>query len=338
MASILNEVEILGRRETFNMIVNHVKTVIEIVDTIDGYYNIADVINDLIGEERLQSGQVNPIINSLLVDKYNYSVESVNLDKNMSSFDQISDEMAKWNAVDMVLIYFHPELGISVINPKRLESWQAIQNLKRYELVNIFVGGVKGDIDGSIKDLAITRCIELLNLGKPKPSPSLNKGPYKVREIKKQKVQEEKPAKPVKEKKAKKSASAAAPVKAVKKKTAAPSEAGTGKKRMTPFYSIPVTNELFHNGNVEAWKKIIESYTTKYADLDVYIFYEGERIHDINTLFKWGKVKHGSSILIAVAGNDIQDVAKLQRYLKQGASHMFEAFLRFPVNHILNLF
>ncbi len=98
---------------------------------------------------------------------------------------------------------------------------------------------------------------------------------------------------------------------------AAPAAAG---RRMTPMYSIPVTNELFHNGNVEAWKKIIQSYTTKYPGLEVYVFYEGERIHDINTLFKWGKVKHGSAILIAVAGADIRDVAKLQRYLKQGAS------------------
>jgi hypothetical protein len=89
---------------------------------------------------------------------------------------------------------------------------------------------------------------------------------------------------------------------------------------------------------VEAWKKIIQSYTTKYAGLDVYVFYEGERIHDINTLFKWGKVKHGSSIMISVAGDDIKDVAKLQRYLKQGASHMFEAFLKAPVNTVLNLF
>jgi len=99
-----------------------------------------------------------------------------------------------------------------------------------------------------------------------------------------------------------------------------------------------VTNELFHNGNVEAWKKIIQSYTTKYPGLEVYVFYEGERIHDINTLFKWGKVKHGSAILIAVAGADIKDVAKLQRYLKQGASIMFEAFLKAPVNAVLNLF
>ena len=54
--------------------------------------------------------------------------------------------------------------------------------------------------------------------------------------------------------------------------------------------------------------------------LDVFIYYDGERIIDIHSLFKWGKVKHGSTILFAIRGDDIQDVAKLQRYLRQGAS------------------
>ncbi|MDR2618116.1 MAG: hypothetical protein LBC62_04515, partial [Treponema sp.] len=111
-----------------------------------------------------------------------------------------------------------------------------------------------------------------------------------------------------------------------------------GPVRMTPMYSVVVSNELFHNGNVEAWKRIVASYKAKYPALEVYIYYEGERILDINSLFKWGKVKHGSAIQFAVAGNDIKDVAKLQRYLVQGASHQFEAFLHGPVNNVLKLF
>jgi hypothetical protein len=89
---------------------------------------------------------------------------------------------------------------------------------------------------------------------------------------------------------------------------------------------------------VEAWKRIVASYKAKHPDLEVFIYYEGERILDINSLFKWGKVKHGSAIEFAVAGNAIQDVAKLQRYLAQGASHQFEAFLHGPVNTVLKLF
>ncbi|MDR2900551.1 MAG: hypothetical protein LBV20_03400, partial [Treponema sp.] len=119
---------------------------------------------------------------------------------------------------------------------------------------------------------------------------------------------------------------------------AAPAASPRGPVRMTPMYSVIVQNELFHNGNVEAWKKIIASYKAKYPELEVYIYYDGERIMDINSLFKWGKVKHGSAINFAVAGNDIKDVAKLQRYLSQGASHLFESFLHGPVNTVLRLF
>ncbi len=109
--------------------------------------------------------------------------------------------------------------------------------------------------------------------------------------------------------------------------------APAAKKRMTPMYSIPVTNELFHNGNVEAWKRIIQSYNHKYPGTEVFVFYEGERIHDINTLFKWGKVKHGSAIMIAVAGDTILDVAKLQRYLQAGRQPRLRGLPALPREH-----
>lgn len=109
-------------------------------------------------------------------------------------------------------------------------------------------------------------------------------------------------------------------------------------KKMSPMLSVVVTNELFHNGNVEAWKKIIASFTAKYPDLQIWVYYDGERITDINALFKWGKVKHGSCIQFVVVGENIQDVAKLKRYFTQGASPMFEAFLQGAPGTILNLF
>ena len=114
--------------------------------------------------------------------------------------------------------------------------------------------------------------------------------------------------------------------------------APAGNKRSTPKYSVLVTNELFHNGNVEAWKKIIESYNAKYPDLDVAIFYDGERINDINALFKWGKVKNGTFILFQIIGEDIKGVSKLQKYFFEGASHRFEQFLKLGVGKILQLF
>jgi len=101
---------------------------------------------------------------------------------------------------------------------------------------------------------------------------------------------------------------------------------------------VTVTNELFHNGNVEAWKRIIESFKVSHPDLDVLIFHEGEKINDINSLFKWGKVKHGDPILFQVVGENIRDVSKLQKYLFEGASPRFEQFLKIAVGKVLNLF
>jgi hypothetical protein len=111
-----------------------------------------------------------------------------------------------------------------------------------------------------------------------------------------------------------------------------------GSSKMSPLVSVVVSNELFHNGNVEAWKRIIRSYNAKYPALQVFIYYDGERIVDINTLFKWGKVKHGSCIQFSVAGENIQDLAKLSRYFRQGASSQFEAFLHGSPDTVMNLF
>jgi hypothetical protein len=184
--------------------------------------------------------------------------------------------------------------------------------------------------------------------------PALLRGNFTVRKLRKS-VQEEEAKAPGKRGVAKKPAKAAKAARPVKRGAAKPAPeaqrvaapvvtttaaaaAPTGPVKMTPRYAVVVQNELFHNGNVEAWKRIVASYKAKYPALEVFIYYDGERILDINSLFKWGKVKHGSAIEFAVAGNEIKDVAKLQRYLAQGASNMFEAFLHGPVNNVLKLF
>ncbi|MFW5994565.1 MAG: hypothetical protein ACOCRN_00495, partial [Spirochaetia bacterium] len=115
-------------------------------------------------------------------------------------------------------------------------------------------------------------------------------------------------------------------------------QAAAKKRRMTARIPVLVTNELFHNGNVETWKRIIDSYKSKYPGLDVLIWYENERINDINALFKWGKVKHGTPIMISVVGDDPKDVSKLRRYLYEGASPRFEAFLEGGADRTLDLF
>jgi len=334
----------LSTRDGFNRSLAHFKLVGGMVAEIERGYNLADVIGERLAEKAIDPEQVLPVLNALLVDRYHYVVGSHNLSENADTLVGVAAETAGWKAMDLVVAYFHPELGVIPINPKNRAQWEAVGGLKRNELLTVYAGtpGAAGRDD--LLAQAIATLIALVEGSRVKAPAAFRKGRYVPRKPVRRITAAPRPARAARAQKP--SRSVAAPAQAPAAPAAAPAAPApvaapaptAAARRMTPMYSIPVTNELFHNGNVEAWKKIIQSYTTKYPGLEVYVFYEGERIHDINTLFKWGKVKHGSAILIAVAGADIRDVAKLQRYLRQGASPMFEAFLKAPVNAVLNLF
>jgi hypothetical protein len=328
----VKEYERFYTRKGFNNSLNHFQSVLSIIDNFQSYTNIADSINEYIDDETIEQHQVIPIVNSLLVDKFSFSYKSYNIKISFDNFSEISEILSKWNGIDIVIGYHNPNIGYVVINPKKRENWNLTGGLKNHELITIYVGDHSENKNSKTSETVINSIINILENKKYKVPPSVLTGKYVTKVVKEKKQ----PVVKKKTVKAKGKAALTAEVaveKPVKESTVIPSNA-----RMTPLYSVPVTNELFHNGNVEAWKRIINSYYTKYPGLEVIIFYEGERIHDINTLFKWGKVKHGSAILFAVAGKEIKDVAKLQRYLKQGASQRFEDFLKGPVNAILKLF
>ena len=373
MADVSYEFESLSNRDGFNRSLRHFTTVNEIVEDFEEQVNLADLLNEYLADKEIAVDQVVPILNALLVDRYGYACRTYNMRGTTAEFKPIVDTVGKWKGVDLVVCYFHNELGPTPINPKNKEHWETLETLKSHELVTLYAGAFDKEQDADILAKALDLTVNLLE-GKAagKPPAALTKGSFK----------QPKPAAPPAAPNAVGGGGASGPSAAAgavlksapggssgggaaggaaagrdfsypKQDTGigdggspgadggggGPSGDGGGaKKKMTPMYSIPVTNELFHNGNVEAWKKVIASYTTKYEGNEVYVFYEGEKINDINTLFKWGKVKHGSAILISVGGDEIKDVAKLQRYLKQGASPMFEAFLKFPPNTVLNLF
>lgn len=367
MSDMNYEFERFSSREGFNRSLMHFQTVSSMLGDFERSTNLADMLNELLTEKEIQQNQLAPILYALLIDKYGYSSISYNMEDSLTDFSHIASETKKWNAVDLVITYFHPELGLLIINPKNQKNWESLNVLKRNEIVTVYAGAFQHTSDAKdakLFELAAQTVVDYLKGKKTSGPPKLKSGKYQYREPKPRQAASQPSARrgaprsggrakagPARREAAPVTAapSAVASRAAVAQQSpaasAAPSQAAQPEaqssgaaKRMTPFYSVPVTNELFHNGNVEAWKKIIQSYQTKYPGLDVYIFYDGERIHDIHALFKWGKVKHGSTILFAVAGENIQDVAKLQRYLRQGASPRFEDFLRFPVNTVLKLF
>jgi hypothetical protein len=361
MPATIYEFEQFFDREGFNKSLSHFQAVSGLLEDFEARFNLADILNSLLEENEIKQNQLSPILYALLVDKYGYKSVSHNMKATIEDFDDFQKEAKKWKGVDIVIAYHHPELGFTCINPKNAEQWKTVQNLKRNELVIVYAGGFADTLDARTQAAALKGCVGFLEGKKAKSADSLLKGKYTYKAFSLDEDEDEEqtpdrgsaPARPAQRRAPIRASSgdesedagdnsgeeksSSQPPAQSAPKPAAPETSG-GARRMTPMYSVPVTNELFHNGNVEAWKKIIQSYELKYPGCEVSVFYEGEKIHDINTLFKWGKVKHGSTILFAILGTEIKDVAKLQRYLRQGASHQFEAFLRFPVNTVLKLF
>jgi hypothetical protein len=333
-----DNLDALSARKGFNAAVRHINKNLDFINGLSSGLNLADLLfkeknGAFSGDEAAMA------LRLLLIEKMGYSVRSVNLRSTVADPAALAKEFETWKAVDLVAAYHHPELGLVTANPKNADQLAAFGELRKNELLVIYAGKGGGESNGSCGK-ALELAIALFEGRKVKAPPVLLKGPFTVQ--KKRAVFPQPKTKPA-------VASAAAPAAARGKNArgkpappetsaAAQVSSPSGLVKITPRYAVVVRNELFHNGNVEAWKRIVESYKAKYPGLNVFIYYEGERIHDINALFKWGKVKHGSAIEFAVAGSEIKDVAKLQRYLAQGASRQFEDFLRGPVGGILTLF
>lgn len=294
----------LASKNNFNKALRHFFTVNDVVGEIESRNNLADVINEELDAGEIAVDQILPIVGAVIRDKFNYSFDSFSIPVVVTDFQKIVDETVKWTALDIVLVYYNPSGEIMLINPNNIDHWARTRELAVDQLLVIYVKYLKED-NIKLEKEAIHAVEEMLS-GRDS---FRNKQFIDSTIVPKTPVQRQEP-----------------------------SEAAKGKKNMTPKYAVRVSNELFHNGNVEAWKKIIESYKVKFPDLEVYIYHENELINDINALFKWGKVKHGDSILFQVGGEEIRGVSKLQKYLFEGASHRYEQFLKINVGKVLNLF
>jgi hypothetical protein len=339
MAKDSTNLEVLSTRSGFNSAVRQIQKTIGIAGEVNSG-NLGDILYEL-GDEEISGERVGLLLRMLLVDKLGYFTVSSNLASVVDDPAGLAPEFQKWKGVDLIAAYHHPELGLLIANPKSPEELAGFGQLRKRELLVIYAGKQGKGSDESCKQAA-ELALRIFEGATVKTPAALLKGNFAVRKLSKPEEEEAAPAKAAKKAKTPKKPRAAAPsaqrVAAPVVTASAAAAQAKGPMKMTPRYAVVVQNELFHNGNVEAWKRIVASYKAKHPQLEVYIYYEGERILDINSLFKWGKVKHGSAIEFAVSGNEIQDVAKLQRYLSQGASHMFEAFLHGPVNNVLKLF
>lgn len=335
----------LADRESFNASVRHINRTLDILDACGPKKNIADEINTMLTEKMFSHEQTQAVANMLLVEKWKYSVMSSNVSAVQEDTSKIVQEVSKWKALDLVIGYHHPDIGFIMINPKNPESAAIISGFRKNELVVLYAGVPEGN-EAARKNsqIALPLLLKLIE-GKQVTAPaSLLSGSYSFVPAKKPVVKKQLTGKKGSASASKTSRSVSSSVSVTTNKDssslplAEPTPIVHAQSRMTPLISVIVSNELFHNGNVEAWKRIIRSYNARYPNLEVFIYYDGERIVDINTLFKWGKVKHGSCIQFCVSGENIQDLAKLSRYFKQGASPQFEAFLHGSPDSVMNLF
>jgi hypothetical protein len=350
----------LGNRSSFNRTLRHLVGVTSIIENIEKGQNLADQLNALLDAETILRDQVSPILSLVLVSKLDLPYRSFNIVDSVNKFDVIRGAFQKWVGLDAVIAYHHPNLGIIPINPSNEAHWNLAFELKRDELIVVYVRAVNKKRETAEKGL--DAFFALLSGATPAEDPEFMTKPAAAPAAPARVAAAPAPAAgaprplPVAQARPMPTAPGAPPV-AVQAQApqpmpeapaaAAPSgpapaasrPAGAGGARnLTPKYSVQVTNELFHNGNVEAWKNIIESYETAHPGCKVIVYHEGELIQDLNSLFKWGKVKHGGLLMFQVAGSAIKNVSRLQKYLHEGASKRYEAFMKHDLNRTLSLF
>ena len=340
----------LGTRLNYNNTLKHLIHVTTFIDRLEKKKHLADLVTDLINNNQLTKEQILPIVSVVLQEKLNASFSCYNLlsDLNNSErFNTIAQTIKKWNAVELTCVYHHPHIGICIINPSNIEHWESLQGLKQNELLVVYARSWEANKTKEAR--AIEAFLQLLKGETPNDRDLITVDNVINNQIKEKpvlnkvdNVTAQKPPVNVA------NAVSRPPATSVPKPTPAPAatpsqpvksdNAVGGKPQLTPKYSIQVSNELFHNGNVEAWKNIIESYVFKHPGSKVIVYHEGELIQDLNSLFKWGKVKHGGLIFFQVSGVNIKNVSRLQKYLFEGASKRYESFMKHDVNKVLQLF
>lgn len=300
-----------AKRENYNKLLRYMVSTTNIVERYEKGENLANIVNELLNQNILEKEQIQPILRLLLVERSKLPFKDLNLNNSFSNFGIIIQNFQKWNAIDLVVAYYHPTYGIILINPANQSHWERVHELKKDEYIVVYGRSKNGN--NEIAKKGIEAFFSLIENKQPEEDPQFIS--VKIEQIQKEEKKEEE-----------------------KEKLTEAKKIDLSGLNITPKYSVQVTNELFHNGNVEAWKNIIESYHTKYPQCKVIVYHEGELIQDLNSLFKWGKVKHGGVIMFQVVGKDIKGVSRLQKYLYEGASPRFESFLKKDVNKVLNLF
>ena len=324
-----NRLNLFGDRADYNVALRHFRSTQGISADLEEGYNLADLLNEALGEKAISDFQLRSIVKVLLVEKYGYVYASRNLAQGIRNIDSLGKTVKTWTNIQLVIVYSDGGGNVHVLNPENSGEWESLLPFIQGEYIVCYAGSLQ-EAKPSVLRSALNDFYSLLYGKKPKIKEGYTTGKRKKKFITPKAEVSSAPS-------VQSDYSSEDEEKQNEENHLSPPPAMVSGK-LTSKIGVNVTNELFHNGNVEAWKRIIESYRFTYPDLGVLIWYEGELINDINALFKWGKVKHGVPIMFSVAGESPKDLSKLRKYLFEGASPRFESFLHVAPGSILQLF
>jgi hypothetical protein len=288
---------LLSARPAFNAAVRHIKRASRILDALEGGENFADVLRLPLGRGLSEGDSLSllSLLSLLLVDKLSYTALSANPPGFAEDLPALAGEFAGWKALDMVAVFHDPRF-LGIVNPKNAGQLAGLGRPLSRDLLVVYAGG--SGVSPELGAKAAGTALALLGGAGPDIPPELR---------------------------------AAVPRKGAPKKQA-PAAKALGAPQRTPLYSVRVTNELFHYGNVEAWKRVIAEYEEARPGCRVRIYFGGEPLLDLNALFAWGKAPWGSVIQFSVvsSGAAIGDIARLRRRLAQASGRDFQPLLGGP--------
>ena len=183
MAENIN-LEVLSTRSGFNSAVRHIKKTMDIASDASAG-NLGDIVYQL-DDEELTGGKVGLLLRMLLVDKLGYRTASKNLAATVSDLSVLVKEFGKWNGVDLVAAYYHPEMGLLIANPKVAEELAVFGELRKRELLVIYAGLQGKETDDNCQKAA-DLALNLFEGAKVTAPSALTKGKFTVKKVSKPK-------------------------------------------------------------------------------------------------------------------------------------------------------
>jgi hypothetical protein len=331
-----------SNRDNYNSSIRHFKAVKKLAADFTSGKDLAASANSMIAQDLLKAQQLPAIYKTVLTEKFKYITISQNLKSECKLSTQI-ESLLNDKRIYIYGLYHNNDGAIFTFSTADQQTIEKLPTFEKYQLLVLYIKPVLENISLA-KEIGKNLFVYLHSGTLPQiklPIDNIEKNTPKV-------PPPDSVAKLFSPKQ--KSKANVLPVKTVdtsltkkitiQKITIDPEEPVKPKVNLKRSVMVPVvvTNELFHNGNVEAWKRIIASYEKKYPENTVNIYYDGEIIKELNALFEWGKVKTGTSIFYDINGVEINDLIKLKKYLYEGASHRFGKFLKGSPHQILKLF